>query len=109
MPSSADVLLVAIVGGGGGTSQGCMIPSPANVEAESKRVRTTDAKSCCSFFMVFPAKVKLQSQAERPVWGGINLALYSRLPVSHAVENAVRMDGVSGSHQTIRDELRAAS
>jgi hypothetical protein len=92
-PSAADALFVVVNGIGVGV--GCVIigymtPSPANVEAESKRLRTPDTKSCCSFFMVFPAKVKLQSQAERPVWGGINLALYSHLFVSHAVENAVK-------------------
>jgi hypothetical protein len=47
------------------------MPSPANTEIESKRVKTTDTKSCCSFFMVFLAKVKLQSQAERIVGIGL--------------------------------------
>ena len=62
MPSDPDALFVVVTGVGVGVGCviiGCMIPSPANVEAESKRVRTTAAKSCCSFFMVFPAKVKL--------------------------------------------------
>ena len=56
MPSAADALFVATEGGGGGgggVTQGDMVPSPANVEAESTRVKTTDAKRGCSFFMVF--------------------------------------------------------
>jgi hypothetical protein len=63
IPSASTALsVVAAGGGGGGVTQGKMIPSPANVEVESTMVKTTDAKSCCSFFMVFPAKVKLHDR-----------------------------------------------
>jgi hypothetical protein len=71
MPSASAALFVVVMeddgGGGGSVFIGEMIPSTANVEAESTRVKTTDTKSGCSFFMIFPAQVKLQSQAERIV------------------------------------------
>jgi hypothetical protein len=92
MPSDADALFVVVNGVGVGVGCviiGYMMPSPANVEAESTRVKTIDPKRCCNFFMIFPAKVKLQSQAERPVWEESNLPSYSHLLVSHAVESAV--------------------
>ena len=60
IPSVADSSFVAIEDdGGGGVGSvliGHMIPSPANVETDSKRDRTTDAKSLFSFFMVFPVR-----------------------------------------------------
>jgi hypothetical protein len=70
MPSASVSLFVAITGAGVGDGSVLMvnmIPSTAKVEMESKRVKITGAKSCCSFFMIFPAKVKLQLQAERTV------------------------------------------
>ncbi len=60
MPSVSVVSVVVLavvteVGVGvGSVLMGNMIPSPANVEAESKRHKTDDAKSLFSFFMVFP-------------------------------------------------------
>lgn len=74
MPSASASLFIEVTGAGGGAGsvlQGEMIPSAANVEAESTRVKTTDANSCCDFFMIFPAKVKLQSQTERIVGAGL--------------------------------------
>ena len=68
MPSAS--LLVAIAGGeggGGSVFTVCIMPSPPNTEMESNRVKTTDTKSCRSVFMVFPARVKVQLQAERIV------------------------------------------
>jgi hypothetical protein len=73
MPSASALLFVIVTGVGVGVGSvliGHIMPSPANVEAESTRVKTSDAKSCCSFFMVFLAKVKVQSQAERIVGAG---------------------------------------
>jgi hypothetical protein len=92
---SVSVVVLAVVTeigvgvGVGDVNQGHIVPSSANVETESKRVKMAAAKSCCSFFMIFPAKVKLQTQAERPVWEESTLPSYSHLLVSHAVENAV--------------------
>lgn len=68
MPSDADALFVVVTRVGVGV--GCVIigymtPSPANVDTESKRVKTTAAKNCCGFFMVFPAKVKLHHKLDR--------------------------------------------
>jgi len=60
MPSVSVVSVVVFavvteVGGGvGSVFIVTMIPSPANVEADSKKVRATEAKSLVSFFMVFP-------------------------------------------------------
>jgi hypothetical protein len=63
MPLASALLFVVVTGAGvgvGSVSIGIMMPSTANVEAESKRVKTTAAKSCCSFFMVFTVKLKLR-------------------------------------------------
>ena len=59
IPSVADSSFVATEddgGGGGSVLMGNMIPSPASAETDSKRDRTTDAKSLFSFFMVFPVR-----------------------------------------------------
>ena len=123
MPSPSASLVVAITGDGVGTGSvliGHMTPSPANAEAENTRLKTTDAKSCCSFFMVFLAKVKLQSHAERIVGDGLvpthvvaeesgqEQSPHSYLLVSHAIGNCSKWM-MSNPHQAIQDGLRAAS
>jgi hypothetical protein len=83
MPSSPDASFVAI-GVGGAVIMGYMRPSPANADTESKRVKMTAAKNCCSFFMVFPAKVKLLHNLDRVI--GQGFCTYSNLLVEYAIK-----------------------